>query len=207
MDAQPEKPLNWGVTPHFEEVNPRKAAYRGQSWAQVFHRRISNAAAAHPAGASVDIHSVNDYKNMRLFLTKDRHAGYAVHPSGELVSVFKHPVFGNHYVDVGTTAAAHSLLIGDATHLSAYEPKLPEMYTRGGYKQTASIPWNEEYKPDNWPTQVLGRPNVAIMAGTHRIGSEKNTIIPRITEDYDAAATEAKNLGEINKDLPKPRGM
>lgn len=193
--------------PSFREVNPRAMAYRGQSWAQLFHRRISSAAAAFLAGASVDIHPVQDYKNMRLFLTEDQHAGFAVHPSGELVSVFKHPVFGGDYTDAGVISAAHSLLVGGATHLSAYEPVLPKMYTRGGYRQTASIPWNEEYKPDNWPTETLGRPNVAVMAGAHRLDESASRIVPKVTDDYDAAIEDAKSLGKLNQELPKPKAV
>ena len=55
-----------------------------------FHKAISEAKAASPHGAAVELHSAEQYKGMRTFLTPDKKAGFAI-DGDNIVSVFKHP--------------------------------------------------------------------------------------------------------------------
>lgn len=194
-------PLHPGTScdiPHFQEINARGSRYPqgGYSNAQYFMAKIKDAASAHKAGAAVDVHSLEDYKGMRLFLTPGGHAGFAIKPDGELTSVFKHPVLGAHLKNVGQHAAAHAGLLGGATHLSAFDTVLPKIYQSGGFKSTARIPWNEDYKPENWPTETLGRPDVIAMGFG---ASTKTTPEVQTTDDYDEAMASARQVGLTNK--------
>jgi hypothetical protein len=121
----------------------------------LFQKALSEASAAHPHGASVDVHPVEQYASHRLFLTPDAKAGYAVSPSGELVSGFKHP--DSSYENVGRRIVEHGILVGGGTHGNAYDPVLPKIYS----KAIARIPWNPDYAPDNWKG---GTPDIVFMA-------------------------------------------
>jgi hypothetical protein len=140
--------------PHFEELAPSEAS--------MFKSHIRRAKKASTYGAAVDIHPVGAYKQMRMFATRDGMAGYAVSPEGELNSVFKHP--DAPYEKVAQRAAEHAVLMAGATHASAFDPVLPEMYRRGGLSAVASTPWVEDYKPAGWRTSKQGRPDVVFMA-------------------------------------------
>lgn len=139
--------------PHFMEVPA--------SGAVSFKNSLTTAKNAHPDGASVDVRSLQEYRQSRMFMTEDKKAGYAVSPEGELHSVFSHPDSG--YNNVARHAAEHGILMGGATHLSAYGENLPEMYRWGGFTPIAHTPWNEDYKPENW-NEERGKPDVVFMA-------------------------------------------
>lgn len=180
--------------PHFVEYSPKEAGH--------FKAFIQRARKASPMGAAVDVHKVSDYKKMRMFSTPDGLAGFAVHPSGELNSVFKHP--DAPYKDVARHAAEHSVLIGGATHASAFDPKLPEMYQRGGLRTLSHVQWNEDYKPANWSTRRQGRPSVTFLGADRSVAKEANTgkaykpDSTPVTSDYDTGMSEAKNFGKKN---------
>jgi hypothetical protein len=188
--------------PHFEELAPSEA--------HVFYTRISAAKKANPKGAAVDIHKRSEYKGMRMFMTRDGSAGYAVKPTGELTSVFKHP--DSPHEDVAARAAEHAVLMGGATHFSAYDP-LPGLYQKGGGKVHERTPWNDDYKSSSWRTTKMGRPDVAYgslgpkttYVETHPEQREtpgRNEIAPYTpgsapqVEDYGAGIENAKSIGE-----------
>lgn len=190
--------------PHFMEVPP--------SAATVFKHHITAAKEAHPYGAAVDVHSINDYRKMRLFMTEDKQAGYAVTPEGELNSVFSHPE--SRYRNVAQHAAQHAILMGGATHASAFDPVLPEMYRRGGFEVVAHTPWNEEYKPEGWDSERQGTPNVTFLAAKptefrrpwnadddkkewYVAGKKKRSDEEITGEDaYEGGMQDAKDIGE-----------
>ena len=179
--------------PHFNELQPEDAG--------MFKAHLQRARNANPMGAAVDVHKVADYKKSRMFMTNDGLAGYAVHPSGELTSVFKHP--NSPYTDVARRAAEHSALLGGATHASAFDPKLPEMYGNGGFRALSHVQWNEEYKPPRWKVSRQGRPDVAFLGADRSVAKEMNsgqkTYRPGNTPkvpDYDTGMEQAKKHGE-----------
>ncbi|CAB4166968.1 hypothetical protein UFOVP964_67 [uncultured Caudovirales phage] len=181
--------------PHFVEYSPKEAGH--------FKAFIQRAKKASPMGAAVDVHKVADYKKMRMFSTPDGQAGYAVNSSGELNSVFKHP--DSKYKDVARHAAEHAVLMAKATHASAFDPKLPEMYQKGGLRALSHVQWNEDYKPQKWSTRRQGRPAVAFLGADRSVAREANsgdTYKPGSTpevKDYDTGMAKAKKHGENKK--------
>jgi hypothetical protein len=176
--------------PHFEELAPSEA--------HVFHQRISAAKKANPYGAAVDVHKRSEYKTMKMFMTRDGTAGYAVKPTGELTSVFKHP--DSPYKNVSARAAEHAVLLAGATHASAFDP-LPGMYQKGGATAVSRSPWEDQYKPSNWKVSKQGRPDVSYMSLGPKVRPEEDMkeYIPGskpYAEDYDSGMEAAKAAGE-----------
>ena len=176
--------------PHFEELAPNEA--------HVFYNRISAAKKASPKGAAVDIHKRSDYKGMRMFLTRDGSAGYAVKPTGELTSVFKHP--DSPHEDVAARAAEHATLMAGATHFSAFDP-LPGMYQKGGGRAHGRSPWMDEYKPSAWRVSKMGRPDVVYgsLGPKNKGPKDIEPYKPESTkyaEGYDEGMEQAKAVGE-----------
>jgi hypothetical protein len=186
--------------PHFIEYSPKEAGH--------FKAFIQRARKASTMGSAVDVHKVSDYKKMRMFTTSDGLAGFAVLPSGELNSVFKHP--DAPYTDVARRAAEHGVLMAGATHASAFDPKLPEMYAKGGLRPLSHVQWNEEYKPSGWSTRRQGRPSVAFLGADRSVVKETNSgksykpDSTPVTSDYDTGMGRAKKFGE--KNTRKKRG-
>jgi hypothetical protein len=183
--------------PHFVEYSPKEAGH--------FKAFIQRAKKANPNGAAVDVHKVADYKKMRMFTTPDGLAGYAVNQEGELNSVFKHP--DAKYEDVARRAAEHSILISKATHASAFDPKLPDMYQKGGLRALSHVQWNEAYKPKTWKVSRQGRPAVAFMGADRSVAKEANSgkkytafSTPEVA-DYDTGMGQAKAHGERNRNV------
>ena len=187
--------------PHFEETKN----------ASLFKRYIQGAKKSSPMGAAVDIHKVADYKGMKMFATRDGLAGYAVNSAGELNSVFKHP--DAPYEDVGRRVAEHSILMGGATHASAFDPKLPDMYAQGGMPPLSHVQWNEEYKPPRWKVSRQGRPDVAFLGANpgsayeyNKAKAEGKGYRPKSTPevpDYDTGMSEASAYGRKNRSEKK----
>lgn len=184
--------------PHFEELHPKEAG--------IFKSRIQAAKKASPNGSAVDVHKVGDYKNMRLFMTRDGHAGYAVSPEGELNSVFKHPA--SPYENVARRAAEHGVLIGGATHLSAFDTngKLPSSYQKGGFKAVGRNAWNEDYKPSGWKVSRDRRPDVVFMSADRTVAQHgypeyKQESTPYVSDhqhvdSYTTGMIRARGRGE-----------
>lgn len=180
--------------PHFNELDPQKDA-------GMFQMHIRHAKKANKYGAAVDVHKVDEYKNMRLFMTVDGMAGYAVNKDGELNSVFRHPKSG--YKNVAQHAAEHAQLIGGATHASAFDWSLPNMYKKGGMAPLSHVQWNEEYKPKGWKVSFQGRPDVVFLGATHqKVGPTeeytRDSTTPETT-DYESGMETAKKFGEASK--------
>jgi len=125
-----------------------------------FHKAITEAQRATPNGASVHVYPVSEYEGMQLFLYDDGRAGFAITPSGGLVSVFKHPD--------STMSGALDTMVPEAisqgaTTLDAFEGFLTESYAKHGFKEVDRLPWDPQYAPDGWDTQTMGEPDVVIM--------------------------------------------
>lgn len=174
--------------PHFEELAPSEA--------NVFHMRISEAKKANPKGAAVDVHKKSDYEEMKMYLTRDGKAGYAVKPTGELTSVFKHP--DSKYESVGQRAAEHATLMAGATHLSAFDPLAKRVYAKGGAQTTGKTQWNDDYKPAGWSYKKMGRPDVKYQSLGPKTGRTSLPSSEDVTynDDYDMQMGKARREGE-----------
>jgi hypothetical protein len=171
---------------------------------ELFKKHVTRALQAHlrgpkpVLGASIDVR--DSYKGMQMYMTPDKKAGYAITDKGALISVFKHPTSTN--TGVAETAARQALANG-ATHLSTWDPKLPELYMRGGFTPVGRMKFDPNDLSDNWDIKTMGTPDVVFMSAksdAHKPESEpyKTGVAPE-THDYDAGMESAKSEGEKNR--------
>lgn len=108
-------------------------------------------------GETVYRYPKGEYRHMKLWLSADGKAGFAIKADGDLVSVF----------NAGTEKGVIEKLVPHfhalgATKGDAFDEtgRLPELYAKGGFKVTRREPWNPAYAPDGWKG---GTPDVVYM--------------------------------------------
>jgi len=170
---------------------------------QVFRDMIEGAMKEHPTGSSVHMYESHEYNNMRLFLTDDGKAGYALN-GDDIVSVFKAPgAEGTR----GWTAYAltHAVEMG-GRRLDAYDTDLPELYAMGGFEAFARTAFNDEFAPAGWdPKQYsqfrglhgeAGKPDIVTMVYNPRSTGKYKRSDGQVYDDYgemlEATAEYAK---------------
>lgn len=138
-----------------------------------------------PLGVALTVYDAPDYKGMRLFLSEDGKAGFAL-KGDDIVSVFKHkdaPI-------KGASRSVMRLAIQEGgRRLDAFDTVLPHLYSKDGMKVQGRLPFNDEYAPDGWDYDAWkdyngGRPDVVFMShdpetGPYTPGEGK------VVEDYD----------------------
>lgn len=132
--------------------------------ADEFHAAISAAKSANSFGAAVTLHSVDDYRKDRLFITPDQKAGFALQ-GDEIVSVFKHPDANIPHF------AQHALALAvekGGRRLDAFDTVLPHIYSQAGFRAVARTHFDDNYKPEGWDYKKFsnyngGRPDVVFM--------------------------------------------
>lgn len=155
--------------------------------AQTFHDAVEAAQAVEKKGRKVGEtvyrYSVEEYADMKTFLSPDGKTGFAVKSDGDLVSVF----------NVGQPGAGESAVVAGigegATKLDAFDESgfLPEKYAKFGFTETGRDAWNPEFAPEGWKG---GQPDVVYM--------ERAAVSP-------AAAPEAAQATTLPLDLPQPQ--
>lgn len=175
------KPLLERAMDFIKGKNLEKAARRidkplhSQTTANEFFNVIESARRARPdVATNVTPYTIDDYKNMKVFLSPDKKSGYAIKPDGELVSVFS----AEKGLNRGDKIVQDAIQSG-ATNLDAFDPYLPKLYEKHGF---------QEYKRElNW---TPGQPDVVYMA---RPGTEQIRSLPKtLTKE-----AQLKRLGEI----------
>ena len=148
----------------------------GADAAKVFHDAVRAAKEASPKGAAVTLKDIGDYaqEGAKLLVTKDKKAGVAVMPDGDVVSVFKHP--DAPYTGAGPALAASATKAG-GTKLDAFDTVLPDMYGKAGYQEVSRLPFDPRFAPEGWNTadfaQFPGKtPNIPTRMKDFRIGGE-----------------------------------
>lgn len=159
---------------------------------KTFHRAISEAKASNSIDSRwrVDIHSEEDYKNDKLFVTKGGSC-VAVEPGGNIISVCKNDADGNirgkdllkYAVDNG----------GD--RLDAFGKKLYNFYTKYGFEPVSWTKFNEEYAPEDWKEarrqgyEVSAEPVIFYKYTGKRSDLSYEDFLnkEKAAEDYDAA--------------------
>lgn len=108
-------------------------------------------------GETVYQYPNDEYSKMSTYLSRDGLTGYAIKPDGDLVSVFNVGARGR-----GTSAVRSAVQRG-ATHLDAFDEsgRLPDLYSKFGFRETGRDPWNPDYAPEGWRG---GTPDVVYMA-------------------------------------------
>jgi hypothetical protein len=120
-------------------------------------------------GASVYVYPEQDYRDMRVFLTDDGKAGFALKDAGDgvvdIVSVFN--TKGSHK---GVSYSLMRLAVeAGGNTLDAFDTFLPELYSANGFRVIGRAKWNDEYSPDGWNKKEYeafnnGEPDVVFMA-------------------------------------------
>ena len=144
-------------TPDLIEIKPTDEG------AQLFREKILAGKEASKYGDSVFDYSVDEYKDMRLFLTEDGSAGYALKPDGDIVSAFS----TGQYIGVGPHLIMHGIEQG-GKKLDAFDTVLPNMYATMGMRETSRLPFD----PTQAPSTCGMRPCIAsirVVALTFRL--------------------------------------
>jgi GNAT superfamily N-acetyltransferase len=102
--------------------------------------------------------TTDELKDDRLFLSGDRHSGYALDPHGDLQNLFNNGPKG------GGRIALLDAVKNGATTLDAFDGHLPALYTQHGFVATGRMKFNDDYAPQGWDYGKYGRPDIVFMA-------------------------------------------
>jgi len=114
--------------------------------------------------ASVYIYPAEELRKMRIFMTDDNEAGFALKPDGDIVSVFNTRAGPKGWALQALVLATQ---LG-GRKLDCFDTVLPKLYAQAGFRVAARIPWSEAQKPDAWNKETFGKfnggePDVAFM--------------------------------------------
>jgi hypothetical protein len=168
--------------PDFHELTGGPAA------ARLYARLIGDSKQDNPFGASVYVYPTDDYVGMRLFLTKDGMAGFAL-KGDDIVSAFKSPKSEDRGVAFSMVRMAVAL---GGRRLDAFDTVLPSIYSVSGFRASGRMRWNDEFKPDDWDKNAFrafnnGEPDVVFMyydASRNDLYSDGEG---QVFDDYDQA--------------------
>lgn len=101
---------------------------------------------------TVSLHPVDEYKNMRLFLSPDKTSGFAIKPDGDIVSVF-----GSKEGSGTSHSMLELALQNKGSKLDNYDvPRLRNIYENHGFNVTERAPWDDAYwKPSEWDKNFM----------------------------------------------------
>ena len=138
---------NW-ETPKFNELTPNN-----NETAQLYYDTLKGVKDRFgKAYDTVSLHPVEEYKNMRLFLSPDKSSGFAIQPDGDIVSVF------GAKPGSGTSHSMLELALQNkGTKLDNYDvPRLKNLYDNHGFYVTKRSPWNDKYwNPKEWDKEFM----------------------------------------------------
>jgi len=179
----------------------------GDQSAQAFHSAIKDAKEKSKFGAAVSLYDPAEYKDMRLFLTPDGTAGFAL-KGDDIVSVFNKP--GGPHRGVSNPLLDLAIAQG-GRKLDAYDTVLPTIYGESGFKTTSRMAFNPEYAPADWNAQTFGtfnkgNPDVLHMVYDPRHDGSYSLGDGKFFREYDdAVAHQEKNVKTTVNQLEKSR--
>jgi DNA topoisomerase IB len=137
---------------------------QGSLAAKAFSEQITTAKAASPGGAAVYVYPEADYAKMRLFVTDDGNAGFAIKSDGDIVSLFNKP--GG--LKGITFSALHLAVQAGGRKLDAFDTVLPALYAKAGFTPRARLKWDDTQAPEGWSKDTFnkfnkGEPDVVFM--------------------------------------------
>ena len=142
------------------QLNPNKTSSKR------FANAINKAKDSHKElGASVFAYSPEEYQQMKLFITPDNKAGFAIKPDGDIVSVFNHAK--SKYRNISPTMMLLAVQEG-GRKLDAFDVVLPRFYSQAGFKVSSRLPWSDAEAPVGWSKKAAekfnkGEPDVVFM--------------------------------------------
>ena len=190
-------------TPNVAQLKP------GEDSAAIFHKAISAAKKSNPYGAAVTLYNPEDYAGMKLFLTPDKKAGFALN-GDDIVSVFNHPNSPHRAISPYLIQIARA---NGGMRLDAFNTVLPHLYSMGGMKTVSINPFNPEYAPEGWKTKLYkqfngGQPDVHHMVwspgdseleptGHGKVMTASNSNrMKMLTPDYEASQKITRDLAQ-----------
>jgi hypothetical protein len=180
------------TAPTFYELSPNGSA--------LFQDSISTAKESNPFGAAVQVYSAEDYAGMRMFLTKDGKAGFAL-KGDDIVSVFSQsPHIG------GVNAIMQLAVQEGGRRLDAYDTILPKLYYNNGFKTVARLKFDEQYA-EGWDKKIFadfsnGKPDVVFMVYDPEYNQPPTKSDGVMIDEYDeGSAEQAKSISE-GKEFP-----
>ena len=172
----------------------------GADSAPLFHDSIQAAKDATPFGAAVYVYPEEEYRGMRLFLTEDGKAGFAL-KGDDIVSVFSGAPHA------GSVNAMMQLAVQEGgRRLDAFDTVLPELYSVHGFKAVARLGWNNEFAPADWNKATFtefngGEPDVVFMVYDPEYFGKYTKADGQRVESYDGAVALQQQAvgGDITK--------
>jgi len=132
--------------------------------AKIFYTSISKAKEKlEEEAATVYKYPIEEYKDMRLFISEDKKSGFAIKNDGDIVSVFSISP------KRGTSHSMLELAIQEGgKKLDCFDTYLPKIYKAHGFKEVRRAKWNEKEKPEDWDKEYFkkynnGEPDVVYM--------------------------------------------
>ena len=124
--------------------------------AEEFYEAIGKAKETNEHGAFVTQHSIEEYKDMRLFVTLDGTAGIAITKDNNIVSIFN----GGQQKGVLKTLIPVAIENG-GTKLDNYDSdKLSAMYELYGFNPVSKTKFNEKFASKDWDYERDGEPDI-----------------------------------------------
>jgi GNAT superfamily N-acetyltransferase len=194
--------INEGIKKAFPQFKGVQKIYEITN-GDVYKKMLVDSLKDQKFAASVTIHSVEDFNNMRMFITEDGSTGITITKEGFLGGAFSAPN-NNKPQNI-----AQLMVLGikeGALTAECFATILPDYYANFGFKAVAKTAFNDEYKPMkangksliDWDYETYkefneGRPDVVFLIYD---GGDRNTIEDRLGqfdsyENYDKANAES----------------
>ena len=174
-----------------------------------FHRLITESKTKSEFGASVYAYTVEEYADMRLFVSEDALSGFAL-KGDDIVSVFS----------MSDAAVGHALMqmavsVG-GRRLDAFDTVLPYLYAPHGFRAVARLRWDEGRKPEGWDKKTFakfnnGEPDVVFMVYDPTYFGQYSNKDGKVVKSEDAAVRVQKkatsniaNGGILEQAAPSP---
>lgn len=140
-----------------------------------FSKALANAVDHNTYGPYVDKHTPEELleSGANVFLSRDKMAGVAVWPDGNVGAVFNdsRSRYRNAIGELMLTA-----LSAGGTKLDCYNGPLRRLYAKFGFVPVARVKFNREFAPENW-REELGEPDVIFWM---HCGDSVETVVQKI---------------------------
>lgn len=123
---------------------------------QEFYSAIKEAKTSNPHGAFVTQHSVEEYSEMKLFITLDGKAGIAITSDSNIVSIFN----GGEKRGLLRTLLPLAIDHGGRKLDNFSSKKLTAMYQMYGFNPISKTKFNSMFAPDDWNYERDGEPDI-----------------------------------------------
>lgn len=145
-----------------QEAKPFYQLVSGTNSANTFHQAISEfkSSPENIYSAAVHVYPVEDYANMRLFLTESGKTGFALKDDGDIISVFSN--------EKGGRSAMELAIQSGGRKLDCFDTILPDFYASHLFSEAGRVKWDDKEAPPDWDKAVFakfnkGEPDVVMM--------------------------------------------